>query len=93
MSEQNDKKTEINLDHIDSENVKSEIKALLNKYADVISNKPGSTDCIQHTIKLTDNTTFKSKTYVVPQMLKSKVELEINSLLNDGLIVPSQSQY
>ena len=93
LSEQNDKKTEINLDHIDSENVKSEIKALLNKYADVISNKPGSTDCIQHTIKLTDNTTFKSKTYVVPQMLKSKVELEINSLLNDGLIVPSQSQY
>ena len=91
--EQVDQTLKISLDHITSDEVKMKLKQILEKYSTIISNFPGKTSIIQHKIILNDYKPFRSKVYTVPQMLKSKVEEEINSLLKNGIIRPSTSQF
>ena len=55
--------------------------------------EPGYTDVVTHTIPLTDD--FKPKrlhAYRVPEKLKPKVDRQIQEMLRNGIIRPSQSQ-
>ena len=85
--------TEVKLNHIDSEEIRRKLKEILIKHRKTISNKPGHTEIIKHTIELNDKTPFHSKAYVVPQALKSEVDKEIANLLKLGLIETSNSEY
>ena len=88
-----DKINTIDLTHVKCKEHRDKLQQILNKYSTVISEKPGRTNIIQHEIHLSEYTPFKSKVYTVPQMLRTKVETELTSLLNEGLIQPSQSQF
>ena len=89
----NMKQQQINLEHIKDEQSKSKIKNVLSKHSNVISSIPGKTSIIEHKISLNDPTPFRSKTYSIPQMLKSKVDAELESLLQNNLIQKSSSQF
>jgi len=72
---------------------RKKLLALLDKYPECFSDKPGLCDIIQHEIKVTED--FKPKrlrAYRVPENLKSKVEEEIQSMLKSGIIKPSKSE-
>ena len=58
----------------------------------MFSDVPGYTDVVTHTILLTDD--FKPKrvyAYRVPEKLKPEVDHQIQEMLRNGIIRPSQS--
>ena len=77
------------LSHIEKEH----INELLRTYDDVLSDVPGRTDVIKHKIKLTSDVPIKQKPYPIPFKSKDIVEDEIKSLLEQGIIEPSNSPY
>ena len=67
--------------------------ALLDKYSECFSQKPGLCTVIQHEINVSAD--FKPKrlrAYRVPENLKIMVEAQINELLKLGIIKPSKSE-
>ena len=87
------KSCNINLQHITSQTNKENITRIINKFSSVISHEPGHTNSIEHSIELNDHTAFRSQTYIVPQMLKNKVDAQLDSLIEKKLIQKSKSQY
>ena len=70
-----------------------EIDNLLRNYDDVLSDIPGRTEVVSHVIKLTSDTPIRQKPYPIPFKSKDIVENEIKSLLQQGIIEPSNSPY
>jgi len=67
--------------------------ALLDKYSECFSEKPGLCTVLQHEINVSAD--FKPKrlrAYRVPENLKPMVEAQINELLKLGIIKPSKSE-
>ena len=93
QNKQNSEIDNIQLDHIENEEVKSKLKQILKVNSDIITEKPGLTNCIEHNIELTDRTEFRAKTYRVPQMLITEVDKELDNLLESKIIEKSNSQY
>ena len=73
---------------------KSELCDLLRKYSDVFSNKPGHCNTAQHEGNLVDN--FKPKShapYRIPLKLQIEVNKQVDQLLQDQKVRPSNSPY
>ena len=67
---------------------------LLHNHASVFSSNPGSCDMTKMAIKiLSDSEIVSQKPYSIPQSLKYKVEKEIQCLLEQGIIEPSDSPW
>ena len=62
------------------------VRELLTEFSDVFSNIPGKTDLMEHKITLTDRTPVYLSPYKIPQELEAKVEEELRSLLDLGII-------
>jgi len=60
------------------------VQELLTEFSDVFSNIPGETDLMEHTITLTLPVYLSP--YKIPQELEAKVEEELRSLLDLGII-------
>ena len=74
-------------------NEKQQLFAVLDKYPEVFSEKPGFCPLFEHEIKVTSD--FKPKklrAYKVPELLKPEVERQIKEMLELGIIVPSNSE-
>jgi hypothetical protein len=69
------------------------MRALLNDFPDVLSDKTGRTDLIRHVIRLTDEKPCSQPAYRVPDSLKPELEKEIQQLLDEGHIVHSNSDF
>jgi len=72
---------------------RQQLFAVLDKYAEVISDKPDYCPLFKHEIKITPD--FKPKrlrAYMVPELLKPEVERQIQEMLELGIIVPSNSK-
>ena len=73
-----------------------EIHALLERFPDVFTDIPGTTDIVEHDILLTTDKPIRSKPYPVPFSLKNDIKKEINkinNMLELGIIEPSNSPY
>jgi hypothetical protein len=73
----------------------SPLRNLLLKYEDVFNDqrtlKPSL--LVKHKIRTTDNDPVFTRNYKYPQIYKSRVEQEIESMLEKGIIRPSKSPY
>jgi len=79
------------ISHLSSEQ-QVELLEVLDRYPECFSDTPGHTDVITHSIPLTDD--FKPKrlsAYRVPEKLKPEVDRQIQEMLRNGIIRPSQS--
>ena len=70
-----------------------EVKNMLNEFADVLTDLPGTTNISEHDIKLTSNEPFHRKPYPVPHALQETVREEVENMLKMGIIEPSESPY
>jgi hypothetical protein len=76
-----------------TETEKRQLFAVLDKFPEVFSDKPGYCPLIEHEIKISPD--FKPKrlrAYRVPELLKPEVERQIKEMLDLGIIVPSSSE-
>ena len=67
--------------------------AVIDKYPEVFSDRPGYCPLVEHEIKVSSD--FKPKrlrAYKVPELLKPEVERQIKEMLDQGIIVPSNSE-
>lgn len=70
-----------------------QLRGLLKEFDDVFSDRPGRTNLITHSIKLSDPTPRSQAPYKVPVKMQERVELELDRLLATGLIVESDSPW
>ena len=68
------------------ENKKAELMFLLGQYKDVFTDKPGSTNLIEHEIKLTSDHPVRSNPYVVPFAVRDSLKSDIEEMLSMGVI-------
>jgi transposase InsO family protein len=79
------------LSHL-SEKQQRDLLDLLDRYSDCFSEKPGFTNVVEHAIPISSD--FKPKrlkAYRVPERLKGEVDRQIQEMLEQGIIQPSQS--
>ena len=69
-----------------------ELVKLLNKF-DIFSGEPGLTSSITHDIKLTSNKPVHYKPCSVPFHLQETIDLEVQRMIDLGVIEPSESPY
>ena len=70
-----------------------EVKTLLNKYRDVFTHVPGTTDVVTHEINLTSDVIFRAKPYPAPHHLRQTLRDQIKEMVDQGIIEPSASSY
>ena len=75
------------------ENKKIEIYELLKRFEDVITNIPGRTNMITHTITLKDKTPSFKKPYCLPFAIRDQIKQEIDNMKDAGIIENSQSPW
>lgn len=69
------------------------IQQLNEEYADIVSERPTKTTVYEHTIKVTDPTKFVRRTYPIPIKYREQVDLEVQQMLEDGIISRSNSDF
>ena len=70
-----------------------EVQELLAEFADTFSNEPGLTGAGLHHIRTGDNQPVYQQPYRIPHAWKDQVRTEIQTMLNAGIIVPSDSPW
>ena len=67
---------------------KEQLRSLVRKFSDVLTDLPGRTSITEHEIKLMTIEPVRSKSYPVPHAMKDTITSEIDSILKQGFIVP-----
>lgn len=70
-----------------------QVRSLLWKYTDVMTDVPGHTNVLEHDIKLTSKDPVKQKPYPIPYAMVGEVEKEIDKMLKLNVIEESNSPY
>jgi hypothetical protein len=66
---------------------------LFEEFPDVLTDRIGCTDLIEHVTRVTDSKPCVQPTYKVPEALRDEVQKEIERLLAEGIIAESESNY
>ena len=72
---------------------RAQVMAVLNDFADVLTDVPGVTNAGQHDIQLTHQEPVRSRPYPLPHALRQKVKEEVQEMLKLGVIEQSTSPY
>ena len=75
------------------EDKRMEMAALIHEFEDVLTDVPGKTDIISHTIELNTQTHIRSRPYQVPQAVRDTIREEVDTMLKMGVIEKSTSPY
>ena len=70
-----------------------DVKNMVSEFSDVFSDKPGLTSIVSHDISLCTTERLKPKLYPIPLHLRPQFEEEVETLLSQGIIRPSQSRH
>ena len=70
-----------------------ELKNLVFEFREIFSDVPTTTNLDEHKIELTNDYPIRSKPYSVPLHLEEALNKELDSMLEAGLIEPSQAYY
>ena len=85
----------LRLDHLNKEE-RQHVVSLIKKYTDRfhIPGKPlGALNLLQHNIPRTDDQSIFSKQYRFPPVYKEEISRQVNELIDNKIIKPSQSPY
>ena len=77
----------------DSPNIKDNVNKLLDKFSEIFSEECSLTNVLSHEIKLLDDTPVKKLPYSVPLAFRDKFKNELDKMLKNGIIEPSNSDY
>ena len=75
------------------EDKRTQMETLMTEFGDVLTDVPGRTDIITHSIELTSNEHVRSRPYSVPQSLRETIKDEVEMMMNMGVIENSTSPY
>ena len=76
-----------------SENEQAQAREVIATFRSVFSDKPGRTNLLQHRIELTSPHPIRCKPYPLPYSMREALREDIQSMLDMGVIRPSQSPY
>ena len=76
-----------------SSSQKTELKRLIEEYKVIFSDRPGLTNLEEHVINLADKVPVREKQYPIPFSTKAAIEDEVQSMLKEGIIERSHSDY
>ena len=82
--------------HIDpslDESHRAEVNRLIGNYKDILTDLPGQTTLGHHEIKLKKVEPIRSKPYPLPHALRDTVKEEVSTMLNMGIIEPSNAPF
>ena len=71
----------------------SSVKSVLLEYQDVFSCKPGLTNVTEHHIDKSESKPIRQHSYRIPQAYKEEFEREIQSMIEQNIIVRSSSDW
>ena len=77
---------------IDATN-RARMETLVHEFADIITDVPGRTDIIDHTVELDTKSHIRSRPYQVPQSLRETIREEVDTMTKMGIIEKSNSPY
>lgn len=72
---------------------KGDLGELILEFRDIFAGKARCTNIYEHKIKLAKETPFVKRTYPIPHAYRDKVKKEINSMLEQGIIERSDSDF
>lgn len=72
---------------------KNQVKELMNKYSDILTDKPGCTTIGVHEIHLNDPEPVKCRPYPLPHALRENIKKEIQEMMDLGIVEQSTSPY
>ena len=75
------------------EDKRTQMKALMTEFGDVLTDVPGRTDIISHSNELTSKEHVRSRPYPVPQSLRETIKDEVEMMMYTGVIEKSTSPY
>lgn len=75
------------------EELKENVKELLNIYKNLCDDEPGYAKGYEHKLEVNKQESFHNKSYPIPNAYREKVNKEINSLLDQGIIEKARTSY
>ena len=72
---------------------KAEVEALVKEFAEVLTDKPGTTDLVKHGLDTVNHEPAGMKQYPMPYAKQQAVEEEVKKMLDAGVIEQSNSAY
>ena len=84
---------DVNINPQLSEVQKREVRELLYEFRDILTDKPGLTDLIEHDIVTVTDQVVNKKPYPLPYAMLETVKEEVRNMLDMGVIEPSNSPY
>ncbi|KAJ8019153.1 hypothetical protein HOLleu_42443 [Holothuria leucospilota] len=91
--EQKETYKEVNVSEELDEKQTEHIMTTLKQFCDVLTDLPGLTDLVEHTVHLTTAEPVRSKAYPEPYAMRETIKSEIDTMLQMGIIEPSESPY
>ena len=76
---------------IESQHV--EINSLISDFGDISTDKPGTTNLVEHHMELTTDDPIRSKPYPIPYSVRESLKGDISDMLKMGVIRESNSPY
>ena len=73
--------------------LQSDMDSLVSKYEELFTTSPSTTNILTHSIKLKDTTPVKKTPYSVPLAYRDKFKAELEKMVEDNIIEPSNSDY
>lgn len=84
---------DVKLDSALSPTESGQLKDLLQKYSDVLTDLPGRTDLLEFELELVEHRPFRCKPYPVPLHVKEAMRMEVELMCKLGVIEDSVSEY
>ena len=77
----------------DDISLQAEMDSLMSTYNELFTPNTGTTNVVCHSIKLKDDTPVKKSAYSVPLAYRDRFKAELDKMLKEGIIEPSNSDY
>ncbi|XP_069973556.1 uncharacterized protein [Penaeus vannamei] len=84
-----DSDNSINIGSESSESQVDDLKVILKEFSDVLTDKPGLTDSIEHVIHLNTDKPVRQKPYPIPNSLVKEFNKEVDKMFEMNIIEPS----
>lgn len=88
-----DSDNNINIGSESSESQVDDLKVILKEFSDVLTDKPGLTDSIEHVIHMNTDKPVRQKPYPIPNSLVKEFNKEVDKMFEMNIIEPSTSPY
>ena len=85
--------SDIKMDSLLSDEQKQQLLEIGKEFEDVLTDIPGRTSLIEHSVVLNSEIPFYKRPYIMPYAVRQKVEEEVKNMLDAGIVENSKSAY